>query len=392
MGQKIKSIVHLSPTSLGASKVFLPPPSAQEKPFEYTIKLLSTLKSQRNPKDKIEVLSKFRVSIINDLKTYRKQRRQFEKGDQYTVIDQMEDDSFNEIGAEDLIPVYLYVFIQADINNHYAQYNYINHWKENVELDPVCHVLTFYQGFLGMVMDIDPNISNESGLVIPPFVIANSLTNAIYLELRSVSRSDSNENMNFFWIPSVLVYLSVELGKSQVKARLEGSISGGSCGGGGKKGTLEIGDEVLMNSLYLNRKAVNCIFRSPPKDLGFSIEFSLTPEQELSYAQQQSGSLSSSSSFSSAYLSPQDTTNTPPTTTNNDSGGASTSFQNKNDSDGNDNTGLQSGESDGQQQQQSMTEPLRKAVFVSFSVLYPAHVYSDISLKITRFLRFEINN
>ena len=49
-------------------------------------------------------------------------------------------------------------------------------WKdEGIDLDPVSHVLTFYEGFLGLVMDLDPNVYSGDGLLIPPFVISNAI-------------------------------------------------------------------------------------------------------------------------------------------------------------------------------------------------------------------------
>lgn len=73
---------------------------------------------------------------------------------EYTKEMEQEDDEWQP-GMDDAIGTYTYVWIAAGIDNHYAQYNYINDWKgKDVALDPVIHSITFYEGFSSMVLDL----------------------------------------------------------------------------------------------------------------------------------------------------------------------------------------------------------------------------------------------
>lgn len=201
--QKIRLLSECTTQTLGVDQKFI----VEEKPFDKCIKLLEKLKTTKNVSDKIEILSRVRTSIMMDMREYRITFRK-NKNPNYNDNDYQEDIDWQP-ASDDIFPIYMYVFIHSDITNHYAQYHYIKDWKDkNIEFQPVVHIITFYEGFLNLVMDLDPNVSTESGLMIPPFVIDNSIKNAIQTLLRK-----SHDSNAFYWLPTILVEIGLEIGK-----------------------------------------------------------------------------------------------------------------------------------------------------------------------------------
>eukprot|EP01080_Neovahlkampfia_damariscottae_P007722 gene7722-12192_t len=314
-GQKIDLLSGCSPAQLGVSKYFTPI-NDKEIPYEKTIKLLETIKYEKNITQKVEVLSRVRTEIMTDIRNYRLTRRKYEKGEKYTQELEQEDLIWQP-GAEDIMPIYIYVFIHSSISNHNALYHYINDWKDpSLEFDPVIHMISFYEGFLSLVMDLDPNVKSESGLLIPPFVIDNSIKAAIQSVIR---QNPQKSSFRFYWLSSLLVYIGRETAQKKISER-----------------KLILVDQNLCKSIKHNFEVVNSIL-SQAKELGMTIEIKSKKKVDVK-------------SHKASVLIQKIETN---------------KFDEFDDD---------------------------SIVEIYFSRVYPSHIYSELSMFVSRYIRFEINN
>lgn len=159
INQKLKSLRQCSIQSLGVPEQFCPivDPNSKEIAYNNSVNILERMRSKKTPAEKIDVLREVRSTIMREVRATRKQRRKqraVDKGQEYTDEMEHEDEAWQP-GIEDVIGVYTYVFIHAQIDNHHAQFHFINDWKgKEIVLDSVYHTITFYEGFPSLVLDL----------------------------------------------------------------------------------------------------------------------------------------------------------------------------------------------------------------------------------------------
>ncbi|KAG2383688.1 hypothetical protein C9374_004359 [Naegleria lovaniensis] len=243
MNQKVRSLQGCTISMFGVAPEFAPlPPSdmnlvfyeykqTSDTPYEDTIKLLDQIRNAKSVIAKIETLSKVRTHAMQTMKKYRKAHKRKEAYLNYQSSNDVYDMDRNtkpvtkepwwnaelekrceewQAGADDVTSVYSYIFSKSSIDNFTATFHYVNDWKsEQVNFDPVSHIIRFYEGYLSYIQDIDPNILHE-GQFISKYSLTSSLESAI--EGRIIFYRD--KNLPFFWLPSLLVHVGLEIGKT----------------------------------------------------------------------------------------------------------------------------------------------------------------------------------
>ncbi|KAF0973105.1 hypothetical protein FDP41_008609 [Naegleria fowleri] len=243
MNQKIRSLQGCTISMFGVAPEFAPlPPSdmnlvfyeykqTSDIPYEETIKLLDQIRNAKSVIAKIETLSKVRTHAMQTMKKYRKAHKRKEAYLNYQSSNEVYDMDRNtkpttkepwwnaelekrceewQAGADDVTSVYSYIFSKSSIDNFTATFHYVNDWKsEQVNFDPVSHIIRFYEGYLSYIQDIDPNILHD-GQFISKYSLTSSLESAI--EGRVLVYRD--KNLPFFWLPSLLVHVGLEIGKT----------------------------------------------------------------------------------------------------------------------------------------------------------------------------------
>lgn len=151
--QKLDSLQNCKPAEFGVSPEFLPSQNDKEQPFASSIAIMDTLVSKKNVLEKINVLSELRETLFLEIRKHRANNRRVRKGRTggYSEEDALEDENWQP-GADNVTGIETFVFIKSKLRNHYAQFKYINDWKDNnIMLQPVSHLITFYERFLKFV-------------------------------------------------------------------------------------------------------------------------------------------------------------------------------------------------------------------------------------------------
>jgi hypothetical protein len=219
INQKLDSLHDCVPEQLGVPPIFLPSSKGTELPYSRCIALLDSMAQKKNVSEKIEVLSSFRESLFFEIRKYRAQNRKIEKEKQngYSEEDALEDENWQP-GADDATPVMTYIFIKCQIRNHHAQFKYINDWKdESVSFQPVSHAITFYEGFLSFIEDLDPSLKNSNEVYISIYSMTKELERAIDRVIYNSNLADIQKSY-FNWIPLILVFISLEVGRRSGRA------------------------------------------------------------------------------------------------------------------------------------------------------------------------------
>jgi hypothetical protein len=211
MNQKINSVPNCSLQSMGVDKKFFAPISEQGTPYAKSISVLEKLPQERNVAGKVAVLALLRDTIMTEVRNNRtaNRRAQFERQKkEYTDQDREEDDNW-QAGADDVTSVYSFVFTRARIRNHHAQFHYVNDWKDHIVVQQaVVHLITFYEGFPSFVYDLDPNLKTEEGQLISTYTISKSLERGV----QKASKKMKNQPVGFYWLPSLLCHIGLEIG------------------------------------------------------------------------------------------------------------------------------------------------------------------------------------
>jgi hypothetical protein len=142
------------------------------------------------------------LELRNYREEYRKQECQI-SGQKYIPADNWQP------AADDVAGVYTYVFIKSNLQHYFAEFKYINEWRDKkLEEDPVSHMLTFFEGFLQFILEIHPNLKKPNGEYLSSFTLSESLKNAITTEIIQ-HRDEIIEP--FYWLPSLLIFVSLNL-------------------------------------------------------------------------------------------------------------------------------------------------------------------------------------
>ncbi|KAL9641976.1 hypothetical protein ABK040_004033 [Willaertia magna] len=270
MNQKINSLQFYNCVHFGVVNSFIPPSVTLHNLFleNNTLQNLSLQNIcdnlQKNSSDKFPHLQNFVNFLQKNVTTLQNNiipySEKFQKIDWNHFICLLEE-KFTKIvmdeedwqpGADDITSVYTYIFCKANLGNYTAVFHYINDWKSgDVSLSAVSHVISFMEGFLSYIIDLDINLivqdkfGNEQ--FISKYSLIKNLERAIDIEIykfeeeiqlkklnspttvstpttnseniHSVNQSlNSSESVNFTnltfsWVSPLLNYISIHIGK-----------------------------------------------------------------------------------------------------------------------------------------------------------------------------------
>jgi len=215
LNHKLESLDFCTPEHLGVNKEFLPL-DVTEKPFESSVRLLEDMSKAKTFSKKIDMLAVFRDRVLVEVKQNRSNNRKKKREIQgrSSAEEDTKDDEWRA-GADDTAPVLSYLFIKANIRNHNAQFKYMNDWKApDVQLSPVSHILAFYEGFLSFISDLDPSLKTNDGVFISNYTIYKGLERGLEKEVFN----GNNDVHSFSWLPSLLIFVSLEVGRRSGEA------------------------------------------------------------------------------------------------------------------------------------------------------------------------------
>jgi hypothetical protein len=100
-----------------------------EEPYSESIKILKSISNCLTPKSKIDVLIKVAKEINHSI--------DFNEMNKTSKTSTSK--KFGDRGADDLFPVYLYIFIKSNITTVYSEYQFLNQFS-----DEEIHVKNFF--------------------------------------------------------------------------------------------------------------------------------------------------------------------------------------------------------------------------------------------------------
>eukprot|EP01080_Neovahlkampfia_damariscottae_P009682 gene9682-1888_t len=106
-----------------------------------------------------------------------------------------------EVGADDLFPIHLYIYIMAKIPNIYSLFKFLNDFLDDIILDSeASYRFTNFELTLEFIEKLDPNIKDENSVLVPVSVFEGRLQN----EIRSILKSII-PNPCLLWISGLLI-------------------------------------------------------------------------------------------------------------------------------------------------------------------------------------------
>jgi hypothetical protein len=254
---KLKSLISCTYRNFGIPIQFLPLGGTNSTKLLYheSISILEELKYKKKLSDKIEILSQCREKTLYRMREYRYLYRKSQRESEDKKQEEMDLEWHPD--AEDSISVFTYIFSKASIMNHTAQFQFINDWKtDGIMMDPVSHMIPFYEGFLSYIRELDPSVSDRDGILISNFTISRELEQSIEHEIRN---NNSVERSTFLLIPSILLFVSLQVGMR--------------CGKEIQQLEMSIDDhEDLVTKLLHHRTALSSIF-GRSELIGFTLSF-----------------------------------------------------------------------------------------------------------------------
>lgn len=341
--QKIDSLRSSSLASIGISQSFTPVGydihaefghMDVNTPYYSACKMLEEIRNKTTPSQKIEVLAAVRESVMLEMRSHRKAQREHELGERYTPKQAERDDNWQP-GADDVSAPISFVWIQTGITNHHAHFHYISDWKlRDVELSPVQWMISYYEGFLHFVLDLDPNLKRD-GVLVSNYQIRKAVEESIEQELYRCKR-DRRLPPTFFWLPQVLMHIQLTIGSGLVDTPR--TPEGESCDA---QYSIVLPRETLAETIITYFDSVQNVLKNI-KDIGFALELR---QREPGSNESVTKNVAETSSHGIETMQPVAVQI--PTLDTHD-------------------------------------------VWAVFNVVYPSHVYADLSLSVTRFLRFEM--
>jgi len=375
MNQKIRSVQGCPISMFGVAPEFAPlPPSENNQlfyentqnndvPYEETIKMLGQIKNAKSVVAKIDTLSRVRTSAMKTMKKYRRAYKRREAYLNYSSSNEvfdMDKSSKNlpkepwwnaelekrceewQAGADDITSVYSYIFCKSNLDNFTATFHYVNDWKsEQVNFDPVSHIIRFYEGFLSYIADIDPNILQDG-----QFISKYSLTNSLEASIEGRVLQYSDKNLPFFWLPSLLVHIGLEIGKSvadTIKITAKSNPSGSIM-------------SLLASFSAVNLKSESPFFESTANFNPFTKRLIIPSNLEVVDISNHNLAQSLNKYFELVKQ-----------TLQNSSIGFTI-------------------------EKKSLEENTEPVLVVNFEKIYPSYVYSEIALSVTKYIKYEIQN
>jgi hypothetical protein len=112
-----------------------------------------------------------------------------------------------DIGADDLFPVYLYVFIRAQLPNLYSEYMFMNDFMdEYVRTTEASYRFTTFENAMNFVQSLDVNIRDEKGILVPISHLESRVERSI-LDIFAQIKREKKEMPRFLWMSSLFIVI-----------------------------------------------------------------------------------------------------------------------------------------------------------------------------------------
>ena len=116
-----------------------------------------------------------------------------------------------EVGADDLFPIHLYIYIMAKIPNIYSLFKFLSDFLDDIVLDSeASYRFTNFELTLEFIEKLDPNIKDENSVLVPVSLFEGRLQNVITTILKSTV-----PNPCLLWISGLLI----EIGSIAMKKK-----------------------------------------------------------------------------------------------------------------------------------------------------------------------------
>jgi len=129
-----------------------------------------------------------------------------------------------DLGADDIFPVYLYVFIRAQLPNVYSEYMFMfDFMDEHVRSTEASYRFTIFENAMNFVQALDVNIRDEKGVLVPISQLEARLEKSI-LDMSIQFKRERKEMPRFLWMSSLFIvignYVSNETHNNTQKNKL----------------------------------------------------------------------------------------------------------------------------------------------------------------------------
>lgn len=160
---KILSLNAASMQELGVKQFLIPDPEKLPSGYKDAIDVLKTMPSYCTTEEKFTVLVKVSDEI---LKVVQKQSELL--------------NSPIDAGADDMLPVFLYVFIQAGLPNVYSEFKFLNDFvDERVTLSQQSYRFNNFELAIKFVSVLDLNVKDEKSVLVPFSVFEQRLERVV---------------------------------------------------------------------------------------------------------------------------------------------------------------------------------------------------------------------
>lgn len=163
---KLLSFTHSTTQDFGIKQKLVP---KGDEPFSTAIQLLQKISSYQNSSDKFKCLvesSNETLRILNSLNLT------------------------SEIGADDIFPISLYIFVKAKIPNLFSLFKFLTDFLDEVVLDSEqSYRFTNFELALDFIDKLDVNLRDENNVFVPISVFEDRLEKCIYKILQEAKKN-----------------------------------------------------------------------------------------------------------------------------------------------------------------------------------------------------------
>ncbi|KAL0478776.1 MORN repeat-containing protein [Acrasis kona] len=197
----------------------------QEQDNMYRFKLLSLaqvtiqelgVKEQYIPKNKI--FSESFSEAIFTLQNLCKCTTSHEKYQQLVCANQQMLDVLQgcSVGADELLPIYFYVFIKSNLPNLYSEYQFMLDFIDDaVKSSEWGYRFSNFENALQYVHMLDCNIRDESGVLVPILVLEDRMCGALEQCMKESKRDKAAQAPRLLWLSNVFVMVGNQINNCQ---------------------------------------------------------------------------------------------------------------------------------------------------------------------------------
>ncbi|KAF0981517.1 hypothetical protein FDP41_012174 [Naegleria fowleri] len=194
---KTLALSTISMRELGVKEGFIPTDEIVlfENPYDQCIKKLREISTEyTTAHQKLDVLVQVGKELI-------------------TAIDFIEEKKRGKIsdrGADDTLPVYLYVFIQAQIPNVYSTFKFLlDFMDEKAQTTEQGYRFSVFENAIQYIPMIDSSIRDTNGILVPTFVLEDRLESCVK-KIRKESR-EAGDVPRLLWMSSLFIVVGSTL-------------------------------------------------------------------------------------------------------------------------------------------------------------------------------------